>query len=163
MTGIAYGRERQLPSRPQPDQPGHSLAERVDDVAGTGVRVDEGQAQHRCTRVPLGSVDGQAEPERQTAGAAAEVEGQVRRVVDVTVDGVEIVRRLTVRGACRCGVPVEQCAAVVGGEEPFVGIDDEAVGAFDAGVEVPNAGCRQASVDSPRAGLRTTLKGLFHS
>jgi hypothetical protein len=135
----------------------------VTGAYGVGDQSAGGQCLFHGTRVPLGSVRGQAEPQRQTAGAAAEVEGQVRRIVDVAVDGVEIVRRLTVRGACRCGVPVEQCAAVVGGEEPFVGIDDEAVGAFDAGVEVPNAGCRQASVDSPRAGLRTTLKGLFHS
>ncbi|KOV57508.1 hypothetical protein ADL01_40315 [Streptomyces sp. NRRL WC-3618] len=59
---------------------------------GLGHQSASGEGLFHCTRVPVGALDGQAEPERQTAGAAAEVEGQVRRVVDVAVDGVEIVR-----------------------------------------------------------------------
>ena len=35
------------------------------------------------------------------------------------------------RGACLRGIAVEQRAAVVGREEPFVGIDDEAIGQLD--------------------------------
>lgn len=46
-------RNSHSPSGPQPDLPGNALVERVDDVAGTGVWIDEGHAQNRCA-VPLG-------------------------------------------------------------------------------------------------------------
>jgi hypothetical protein len=63
----------------------------VTGTYGVGDQSAGGQCLFHRARVPLGSVDGQAEPERQTAGAAAEVEGQVRRIVGIAVDGVEIV------------------------------------------------------------------------
>ncbi|MDX3588794.1 MULTISPECIES: hypothetical protein [Streptomyces] len=63
----------------------------VTGAYGIGDQSAGGRCPFHGARVPVGSVYGQAEPERQTAGTAAEMEGRVRRIVDITVDGVETV------------------------------------------------------------------------
>ncbi len=90
--------------------------------------------------VAVGAVGGEAEPERQPASAPGEVDGEIRWIAGLPVDLIQIARQLRVRGARGLGIAVEERAAVVGGEEPLVGVDDEAVGELDAVEEVADAG-----------------------
>ena len=82
----------------------------------------------------------------EPAGTPAQVDRIVGRVPLVAlIDRVEVGRRLTVR----CPRPrprrvtVEEGTAVIRGEEPLVGIDDEAVGLLDPGERRPLARRRQ--------------------
>ena len=90
--------------------------------------------------VAVGAVGGEAEPERQPASAPGEVDGEIRWIAGLPVDLVQIARKLRVSGARGLGIAVEERAAVVGGEEPLVRVDDEAVGELDAVEEAADAG-----------------------
>ncbi len=100
--------------------------------------------------VGLGAVGRQAEPERQAAGATRQVMGEVAGVPVVTVavgvapvQHVEVLGVLRVRGAADVGIAIHQRAAVERSEEPLVRVDDEAVGVFDAAVQIAHAGSGQ--------------------
>ena len=65
-------------------------------------------------------------------------------VVVIVVEHVEVLGVLGVGVAGDLRVAVDEGTRVERGEQPLVGIDDEAVGSLDAGEQVPHARSRQA-------------------
>ena len=108
-----------------------------------------GGLQRRLDRrgVGIGSVGRQAEPERQATRPPSEVMGVVRGVpagcragvVAIVVKDVEVLGMLGVGVAGDLRVAVHEGARVERGEQPLVRIDDEAVGALDAGEQMAHA------------------------
>jgi hypothetical protein len=72
--------------------------------------------------------------------APGQVNGEVRRVLGVAVDLVQVAGSLRVRGARSLGITVEQRTTVVGREQPLVRLDDEAVRELDAVEQATDAG-----------------------
>ena len=102
--------------------------------------------------VGIGSVRRQAEPERQATRPPSEVMGVVRGVpascragvVPIVVKDVEVLGMLGVGVPGDLRVAIHQGARVERSEQPFVRIDDEAVGALHAGEEMAHTGGGEA-------------------
>ena len=104
------------------------------DLGGEGAGDVERRLDGR--RVGVGAVGRQAEPQREAAGAAREVEREVARVPLVAADHVEVRAVLGVGGAGEGRLAVHEGGAVVRREQPLVGVDAEAVGALEPAAQL---------------------------
>ena len=96
-----------------------------------GGALGDGQTRLDGVAVGVQAVDRHGEPERKPPGPPGQVEGVVARIPLLGVLAVQHLEVLRVLGVDRLGqvrLPVDQRGAVKGGEEPFVGVDDERIG-----------------------------------
>ena len=92
---------------------------------------------------------GKAEPERKATRTPRQVVRQIGRVPCLVtlfrlLQNIQVFRMLSVCIAGLFRVAINEGARVVRAEEPFVRIDDEAVGVFDAIELVATAWCAQS-------------------